>query len=227
MTDEPALLAAIAADPDDDTVRLAYADWLDEHDRPERAEFIRAQCERAAGRGDRERRTHLLKRSMQLIQQFGREWFVHDWPEAGEHAVTGYSFDRGFVESVSLANRQLRDADLTRIVRERPLFALVRSLGLAMNRVGDDGLRAVADSPCAARLTRLDLVGNPYTIRGLAALAASPHLGSLRELSIGHWLPPGPCDIETLIHAGFDAIAAAEVEVRDLFLRHGKSVVVT
>lgn len=33
MTDEPALLAAILADPADDTVRLAYADWLDEHAR--------------------------------------------------------------------------------------------------------------------------------------------------------------------------------------------------
>jgi uncharacterized protein (TIGR02996 family) len=43
MTDEHALLAAIGANPDDDTVRLVYADWLDEHDRPERAEFIRLQ----------------------------------------------------------------------------------------------------------------------------------------------------------------------------------------
>src|SRR5438876_6690399 len=30
MTDEDALLAAIVANPDDDTVRLAFADWLDE-----------------------------------------------------------------------------------------------------------------------------------------------------------------------------------------------------
>lgn len=32
MSDEPALLAAILADPADDTVRLAYADWCDEHE---------------------------------------------------------------------------------------------------------------------------------------------------------------------------------------------------
>lgn len=41
----PALLAAIAADPDDDTRRLAYADWLDEQDEHDRAELIRVQCE--------------------------------------------------------------------------------------------------------------------------------------------------------------------------------------
>lgn len=44
MTDEAALLAAIRARPDDDTPRLVYADWCDDNDRPERAEFIRVQC---------------------------------------------------------------------------------------------------------------------------------------------------------------------------------------
>ena len=29
--EERALLSAIIADPDDDTARLVYADWLDEH----------------------------------------------------------------------------------------------------------------------------------------------------------------------------------------------------
>lgn len=35
----------IVASPDDDTLRLVFADWLDEHDQPERAEFIRIQIE--------------------------------------------------------------------------------------------------------------------------------------------------------------------------------------
>lgn len=45
MSDEPALLRAIREHPDDDTPRLIYADWLDEHGQPGRAEFIRVQCE--------------------------------------------------------------------------------------------------------------------------------------------------------------------------------------
>ena len=45
MADGPALLAAIRAAPADDAPRLVYADWLDEHGEPERADLIRAQCE--------------------------------------------------------------------------------------------------------------------------------------------------------------------------------------
>jgi uncharacterized protein (TIGR02996 family) len=43
----PALAAAIIADPDDDTVRLAAADFLEENGDPDRAAFIRIQIELA------------------------------------------------------------------------------------------------------------------------------------------------------------------------------------
>lgn len=42
--DEASLLRAIAVDRDNDLPRLVYADWLDDHGRPERAELIRLQC---------------------------------------------------------------------------------------------------------------------------------------------------------------------------------------
>jgi len=47
VSDEAALLAAILAFPDEDTPRLIYADWLQEHGQEERAEFVRVQCELA------------------------------------------------------------------------------------------------------------------------------------------------------------------------------------
>jgi uncharacterized protein (TIGR02996 family) len=50
MNDEQSFLAAICSQPADDTVRLVYADWLDERGQAgdrERAEFIRVQCELA------------------------------------------------------------------------------------------------------------------------------------------------------------------------------------
>lgn len=43
--DAAGFLAAILAHPGDDLPRLALADWLDEHDQPDRGEFIRVQCE--------------------------------------------------------------------------------------------------------------------------------------------------------------------------------------
>ncbi len=46
--DELALLRGVEAAPDDDLLRLVYADWLDEQGRHARAEFIRVQCELAA-----------------------------------------------------------------------------------------------------------------------------------------------------------------------------------
>ncbi len=47
MNQADAFLQAISEKPDDDTPRLVYADWLDEHGDPARAEFIRVQCQLA------------------------------------------------------------------------------------------------------------------------------------------------------------------------------------
>jgi|GEM_PF-6382259 len=45
MSDRAALEAGIVARPDDDTARLVFADWLDEHGEHSRAEFVRLQIE--------------------------------------------------------------------------------------------------------------------------------------------------------------------------------------
>jgi uncharacterized protein (TIGR02996 family) len=48
MTSDEAFLRDICEHPEDDAPRLVYADWLEEHGNPERAEFIRVQCRLAA-----------------------------------------------------------------------------------------------------------------------------------------------------------------------------------
>ncbi|HEX4606671.1 MAG TPA: TIGR02996 domain-containing protein, partial [Urbifossiella sp.] len=47
MDDHAALLAAVCDRPDDDTPRLVFADWLDDHGHADRAAFVRAQVELA------------------------------------------------------------------------------------------------------------------------------------------------------------------------------------
>lgn len=47
MTRREQFLSLILADPAANGPRLVYADWLEEHGEPERAEFIRVQCELA------------------------------------------------------------------------------------------------------------------------------------------------------------------------------------
>jgi uncharacterized protein (TIGR02996 family) len=42
--EESGLLNAIAHRPDEDAERLIYADWLEDHGDPNRAELIRLQC---------------------------------------------------------------------------------------------------------------------------------------------------------------------------------------
>jgi uncharacterized protein (TIGR02996 family) len=71
------LLKAVVADRDDDLPRLVAADWLDEHDQPERAEFIRVQVERV-----RNDRPELAWREKALLDNplFGPLWAVEDCP---------------------------------------------------------------------------------------------------------------------------------------------------
>lgn len=64
---EKAFLQVILENPDDDAPRLIYADWLDEHAHPERAELIRLQC--AARIGD-----FPSEREVQLYTRHWRKW---------------------------------------------------------------------------------------------------------------------------------------------------------
>src|SRR5207253_4331362 len=61
-SEEAALLRAIVERPEDDGVRLVYADWLEEHGQPERADFIRVQIELARLPVDDPRRPDLEAR---------------------------------------------------------------------------------------------------------------------------------------------------------------------
>ncbi|MBX9584635.1 MAG: TIGR02996 domain-containing protein [Gemmataceae bacterium] len=45
MTDDEAFARAVVDRPGDDTPRLVYADWLDDHDQPARAAYLRAERE--------------------------------------------------------------------------------------------------------------------------------------------------------------------------------------
>ena len=95
MTDHDALLAAVIANPDEDTPRLAYADWCDENGRPERAEFIRVQI-----RLERERHSdqvpEWLSHKYDLLRRFGAAWSAGISGEGVREVV----FRRGFVEEL-------------------------------------------------------------------------------------------------------------------------------
>jgi uncharacterized protein (TIGR02996 family) len=100
MTEHDAMIAAILAQSADDTARLVFADWPEEHDEPERAAYIRDAVELARLEDVRIILVQLgdilsdragLRLSLNLTDKLedGAEVIVASLPEIGE-AFTGY-----------------------------------------------------------------------------------------------------------------------------------------
>jgi uncharacterized protein (TIGR02996 family) len=221
MSDEDALLAAILAHPDEDTPRLAYADWLDEHAdalpgrAPEeghgRAEFIRLQIELARGGLDPQERTSAETRCAELQAAHGGSWLASLRAACGDGPRPGVQFHRGFVGHATGPLADVRWAAavaethpverLTFLAREHlppsPTHAaLARCSALAnVKRLDFDEL--------SARVAR-DFLPSPYLtgLRSVRAyvmpaesmevLARVPAAAGLRELWAGSDTSPAP-----------------------------------
>ncbi|AWM39630.1 hypothetical protein GobsT_20250 [Gemmata obscuriglobus] len=124
--DERALLDAIIAEPDEDTPRLVYADWLDEHGRHERAELIRAQIGliRSKDEDTTAQRNAWQARVRVLLCAHSEGW-RKELPKIPR--VRWGPFERGMVESVTLKLRYWTPAvpsDLVNLFAHVPLRAL-------------------------------------------------------------------------------------------------------
>src|SRR5207248_1839606 len=97
MTDGDVLRRAVVADPDDDTPRLVYADWLDENGEPARAAFIRAEVEAARAEPFGPAARAGAERAERLRVEHEGAWVRH---LAGR--VLGWEFVRGFVGHVTV-----------------------------------------------------------------------------------------------------------------------------
>jgi uncharacterized protein (TIGR02996 family) len=147
ITDERALLRAVLAAPADDLPRLVLADWLEEHGQPERAEFVRVQCEverlRVSDCGlsveaSHERFEALRRRERKLLPVVRERFMTALVGETGVRLPSpegtavvlmceAAEFRRGFVEAVSC-----------------PLAAFV---GEECGRCGGSGVAEGADRP--------------------------------------------------------------------------------
>src|SRR5262245_44072357 len=96
MSIEVAFLAALYDQPEDDTPRLIYADWLEEHGQPQRAELIRLQCRIANGSPHTDEDED---RADALVREHRGAWTAH-LPQA-EGAT--WQFRRGFPEELEIA----------------------------------------------------------------------------------------------------------------------------
>ncbi len=67
-------LQAIHAEPDEDAHRLVYADWIEENGDPDRADFIRVQCQLACAEEADPRRAALEAREAELLKANLVKW---------------------------------------------------------------------------------------------------------------------------------------------------------
>src|SRR4051812_6279613 len=91
-------LRALSTHPDDDGVRLVYADWLEENGNPERAEFIRAQIELNRYDPEDPARLPALSRQHTLLYKHNNAW-RRELPPLPPNVEWGH-FRRGFCDEI-------------------------------------------------------------------------------------------------------------------------------
>jgi uncharacterized protein (TIGR02996 family) len=185
----------IVTNIDDDLPRLAYADWLTENGQDDRAEFIRAQIERARLPAWDGAQVRLRFREEELLQRHGEEWLA-ELPAIEGAKWEG--FRRGIVAEVSFASFEAmrKNAHACRAVapveavtvrwprkREKGQgapIAELRELSLTGMPDSEDEVEWLANSPQLATLRILTAHG--LWADALAQLVASPHLAGLKAL---------------------------------------------
>jgi uncharacterized protein (TIGR02996 family) len=195
---EASFLQAILEEPEEDGVRLVYADWLEERGDTDRAEFIRVQCELARIGAADPRRRELAFRERVLLKKHERAWLG---PLRG--ALKRWQFRRGFLGEAHLDARKFLDHQ-DALFRFGPVYhvhfqgasahlpALVGSVyfpqlaavDLSYNFLNDAAVEALAGGPYLHRLLILRLAHNFLRDRGAQAVAASPHLPNLALLDL-------------------------------------------
>jgi uncharacterized protein (TIGR02996 family) len=172
-TEDAALWRAVVADPHDDAPRLVFADWLEEHGQPPRAEFIRVQCRLAALEEDDPARSSLERRERQLWLRHRADWRAGLPPLVGE-----CPFRRGFFHPRYhlSAKRLLNLAD--GLSAHAPLWHLVLVLR------SSESLSELTGAGCFHRVEGLEVDGSPLEAKQLAAFLDSAALENVREFGL-------------------------------------------
>jgi len=217
MADELSFLDAIRAQPEDDGVRLIYADWLEEHGQQARAEFIRLQCRLADIDEFAPDRHDLLDREWELLTVYRQRWQPAP-PSVLADCLRASAFLRGFFARISVPAtallehgaewfqayplEELRITDRGRLLGEivrQSWLRQVASLDLSHHDITLTELEALLASPHLGRLRRLLLRNVALTPDGMEVLARSPVLRQLRCLDLGDdYFGPRLADAGTL-----------------------------
>jgi uncharacterized protein (TIGR02996 family) len=186
---EDGFLQAIIEAPEDDNVRLVYADWLQEKDDPW-GEFIHCQVRAASKQTPAEQKKKLNARAKELLAQ--HQWLPPNFQ--GKEA----KIERGFVVRFA-RNEEVEAPDADEVARfaADPFFALI-PMDLHFSRFSGIGcplLAMVVRMPRLGCFGKLDwervCLGSPTQddrdeVPEGYLLCSSPHLAGLGELRLAN-----------------------------------------
>jgi uncharacterized protein (TIGR02996 family) len=198
MTDRDAFLKTIIENPEEDTPRLVFADWLEEQGEP-RGEFIRIQCALAHMEMNDDRLPELIAREQALLLEHGDEWLGRL-----KLMVDDYCFRRGFVERVSLQGRHFL-GDAVELFERAP----IRELGLTHLGMGRFPATELAAVTQLTRLNTLELSGVAGDER-INTILQSKHLKQITRLQLDN-VRCGKQALETIFGGNFPRLAALEL----------------
>jgi uncharacterized protein (TIGR02996 family) len=164
--------AALRADPSDNTTRLIFADWLDDHDDPDRAAFIRLAVRLERLPEDHPNRAALLARYNDQRLTNGPRWLG---PQPDTLEDVGY---RGGLIERAVFRADAPAADVEGFIDRHP----IRELSID----GKRSLRELARSPALEQIRSLIVRSGSLKRQAhlLDRLLSSPHLHHLDELSL-------------------------------------------
>ena len=190
MSDRDALFRAILAAPDDDAPRLVFADWLDEHGDPDRAEFIRVQCRMARLPFYESGYPALQDRAARLFVRHMTEWRF-PWLPPRQQCRRGFAADLWLPADVFVRHHKAIAAHVP--------APTVHFTDVPGNRVWR--------WEYAARLVGIEFPGQPWD-------PAEEALGRGLELPLLKWLRVGmgPGSVQFLAGLGRPALEVLELE---------------
>jgi uncharacterized protein (TIGR02996 family) len=205
MSERDAFIQALIEAPNDDTPRLIYADWLEEHGDSERAELIRVQVERARLEMDGSasqamfaflqktpyygalemdwdaidpgvaRRIALRERERELPRGHVRTWQDAEVPRRVGMLWQGWELERGFFAKGTVRNAQ----ELARFAGE--VFRQVPLRHLELSSFPPAQAALLNESGVLARLDSLTVAGaRGEVVRALGDFPDAAHIRRLR-----------------------------------------------
>jgi uncharacterized protein (TIGR02996 family) len=185
QSEHDALLRAVCESPGDDAPRLVYADWLDDHGRRERAEFIRVQIALAGIDESDERFLALQQREEELLAAHAKAWESEVLGEMDSFAVRNMwqeaVYRRGFPARLYVSNvgafQRRGGAFLERIPAEEVFLYWTY----------DDDLKGarwsrLVQEPHGGRLNGLKTSGRGYALASLTRLLTGPLASQITHL---------------------------------------------